>query len=412
MPNKEIDIQDSDMKEFNKKLGEFYNAATEAEKLIFEMEGIRTSHYDIDSPGQSPVVIDKNLDIVMIPEMPVDEIYYKSGGLYQVTIIDRQGYADENGKIVIPCKYETAYPFSDSGLAFVRTPEGKSAYINKNNEIVIPLGEGIVEGGIFEHGISYISDGKTYTFINEKGEELFDKKFLYTNGFAKNGLAVVEDENNIFKFINTDGFVKLELPEGISADGFHENPNITVIRQKNKFGVMTINGSITSKCSFKDVMISRFSDCHMVKKGTNWYILDSNMSLIEALSFKKPTVINKQGYFVAKLDENSDTKRYIEDFSKSSFYVCRIKDGNIGVAYPLTGVKSVDISEDEPLLILTYAGGAKVLHYIETAENNNGVISSFFSPYVDGEAIVNLPTEIIANIIVTNAIESGKLLEE
>ena len=159
-------------------------------------------------------------------------------------------------------------------------------------------------------------------------------------------------------------------------------------------------------------MISRFSDCHMVKKGTNWYILDSNMSLIEALSFKKPTVINKQGYFVAKIDENSDIISHIADFSKSSFYVCRIKDGNIGVAYPLTGVKSVDISEDEPLLILTYAGGVKVLHYIETAENNNGIISGFFSPYADGEAVVNLPTEIIANIIAMNAIESGKLLEE
>ncbi len=403
---------ENNKQEINMSLDEFYSGIIEAEKLIYEMDGTRISHYEFDSDGQSPVVIDKNLDIVMIPEMPVDEIYYKSGGLYQVTIIDRQGYADENGKIVIPCKYETAYSFSDSGLAFVRTPEGKSAYINKNNEIVIPLGEEIVEGGIFEHGISYISDGKTYTFINEKGEEIFDEKFLYTNGFAKNGLAVVEDENNIFKLINTDGFVKLELPEGISADGFHENPNITVIREKNKVGVMTINSSITSKCPFKEVMISRFSDCHMVKKGTNWYILDSNMSLIEALSFKKPTVINKQGYFVAKIDENSDTKRYIEDFSKSSFYVCRIKDGNIEVAYPLTGVKSVDISEDEPLLILTYAGGAKVLHYIETAENNNGIISGFFSPYVDGEAIVNLPTEIIANIVAMNAIESGKLLEE
>ena len=407
MSNNEKNAQEIEMT-----LDEFYSTVAEAEKQVFEMDGTRISHYEFDSDGQSPVVIDKNLDIVMIPEMPVDEIYYKSGGLYQVTIIDRQGYADENGKIVIPCKYETAYSFSDSGLAFVRTPEGKSAYINKNNEIVIPLGEEIVEGGIFEHGISYISDGKTYTFINEKGEEIFDEKFLYTNGFAKNGLAVVEDENNIFKLINTDGFVKLELPEGISADGFHENPNITVIREKNKVGVMTINSSITSKCPFKEVMISRFSDCHMVKKGTNWYILDSNMSLIEALSFKKPTVINKQGYFVAKIDENSDTKRYIEDFSKSSFYVCRIKDGNIEVAYPLTGVKSVDISEDEPLLILTYAGGAKVLHYIETAENNNGIISGFFSPYVDGEAIVNLPTEIIANIVAMNAIESGKLLEE
>ena len=406
MVNKEKNGQEIEMT-----LDEFYSTVADAEKQVFEMDGTRISHYELSGGGQSPVVIDKNLDIVMIPEMPVDEIYYKSGGLYQVTIIDRQGYADENGKIVIPCKYETAYPFSDSGLAFVRTPEGKSAYINKNNEIVIDLGEEIVEGGIFEHGISYISDGKTYTFINEKGGELFDEKFLYTNGFAKNGLAVVEDENNIFKFINTDGFVKFELPEGISADGFHENPNITVIRQKNKVGVMTINGRITSKCPFKEVMISRFSDCHMVKKGANWYILDSDMSLIEDLSFKKPTVINKQGYFVAKIDENSDTKRYIKDFSKSSFYLCGIKDGNIGGAYPLTGIKSVDISEDEPLLILTYAGGAKVLHYIETAENNDRLISGFFSPYVNGEAVVNLPTETIANMIARKEVESGKLFE-
>ena len=181
MPNKEIDIQDSDMKEFNKKLEEFYKTATEAEKQIYEMDGRRISHYDFSSDRlYYPAVIDKDLDVVMIPEMPVDEIYYKSGGLYQVTIIDRMGYADENGKIVIPCMYETAYPFSDSGLAFVRTPEGKAAYINKDNEIVISLSEEIVDGGIFEYGISYISDGKTYTFINEKGEELFDKKFLYT----------------------------------------------------------------------------------------------------------------------------------------------------------------------------------------------------------------------------------------
>ena len=29
------------------------------------------------------------------------------------------------------------------------------------------------------------------------------------------------------------------------------------------------------------------------------------------------------------------------------------------------------------------------MYYIETADNNNGIISGFYSPYVDGEAIVN-----------------------
>ena len=113
---KTMSNHENNKQEITMSLDEFDSTITEAEKLIFEMEGIRTSHYNIDSPGQSPVVIDKNLDIVMIPEMPVDEIYYKSGGLYQVTITDRQGYADESGKVVIPCKYETAYPSPVSKL--------------------------------------------------------------------------------------------------------------------------------------------------------------------------------------------------------------------------------------------------------------------------------------------------------
>ena len=247
---------------------------------------------------------------------------------------------------------------------------GKAAYINKDNEIVISLGEEIVDGGIFEYGISYISDGKTYTFINEKGEELFGKKFLFTDGFNKIGLAVVEDENNIFKFIDTEGQELLKLPEGVGAEGFHRNPAITVVKKKNKFGIISmLTGKLIDRCPYKEVEISRFNDLHMVKKGANWGIIDHNMTMHTDFIFKKATVINKQGYFVAKIDEKSEAAKVIEDFSKSSFYVFRIVDGNISAKYSLESVKSVEISEDEPLLILTYVNCYIILKLLKITED-------------------------------------------
>ena len=43
---------ENNKQEITMSLDEFDSTITEAEKLIFEMEGIRTSHYNIDSPGQ------------------------------------------------------------------------------------------------------------------------------------------------------------------------------------------------------------------------------------------------------------------------------------------------------------------------------------------------------------------------
>ena len=151
MENKEqnwLDIEISD--ETKQLLDETEGLIKEAENLIYEMTGERLKHYEFSPNEQYPVVIDKNLDVVMVPQVPIEEVYYKSGGLYQATLEGQMGYLDGTGRMTIPFKYESAYPFSESGLALVITPEGEASYINKDGDQVIALNEGIVDGGIFE----------------------------------------------------------------------------------------------------------------------------------------------------------------------------------------------------------------------------------------------------------------------
>ena len=408
MGNKEqnwLDIEISD--ETKQLLDETEGLIKEAENLIYEMTGERLKHYEFSPDEQYPVVIDKNLDVVMVPQVPIEEIYYKSGGLYQATLEGQMGYLDGTGRMAIPFKYESAYPFSESGLALVITPEGEASYINKDGGQVIALNEGIVDGGIFEQGLSFITDGETYTFINEKGEEAFSEKFLYTDGFAKNGVAIVKGMNGIFKGIDTKGNTLFELPEGISALGFHKNSEVTIIENKGKLGLMDKEGNITVECRYKEIEVSRFSDFHIVKAGKNWAIINKFGEEVMEPAFKSITVINKQGYFAAKIDEKSEPASKIQGFSKSDLYVGRITVSgntiNTSISYAIPGVKSVEISEDDPLLTLTYKVGAKVLHDITKRENDNGIISGFFSAFYGGEAVVELPGTILASIILSKS---------
>ena len=49
----------------------------------------------------------------------------------------KYGFADESGKVVIPCQWECAFPFSE-GLARVLDANGKWGFIDKTGKVVIP----------------------------------------------------------------------------------------------------------------------------------------------------------------------------------------------------------------------------------------------------------------------------------
>ena len=103
--------------------------------------------------------------------------YQFSEGLCPVVNDDKKfGFVDENGDLVIPCKYIYALEFRD-GLARVQE-EGtfKIGYINHNDELVIPFM--YRKGGDFIKGLAMVSDASgAWGAINHENELIYPFKY-------------------------------------------------------------------------------------------------------------------------------------------------------------------------------------------------------------------------------------------
>lgn len=81
----------------------------------------------------------------------------------------KYGYADEAGKVVIPCKWKEAWEFSE-GLALVEDDYGKLGYIDKTGKVVIPCqwrwGAGSFSGGL----APVMDDSRKWWIIDKTGK--------------------------------------------------------------------------------------------------------------------------------------------------------------------------------------------------------------------------------------------------
>ena len=135
----------------------------------------------------------------------------KSGGQNTMS-----GFIDETGKEIIECKYYEAYSFSD-GVALVRlathTDQGLFTFIDKKGEFIFDKtfdiansfheGYAVVIKGSFNNKMR---DQNKWTYINKTGEyasELeFDEAYDFNNGYAKvvlNGQSGTIDKD--FNFV-------------------------------------------------------------------------------------------------------------------------------------------------------------------------------------------------------------------
>jgi TonB family protein len=114
------------------------------------------------------------------------EAFFFSGSLACVRIGNKYGFMDKTGAIVIPLKYEKAYPFSE-GLAAVSI-NGQWGFIDtKREEIIAPQFE-FAEN--FSEGLAAVEKNGKWGYIDRKGKLLIDPIFRSAGSF-ENGLARV-----------------------------------------------------------------------------------------------------------------------------------------------------------------------------------------------------------------------------
>ena len=135
--------------------------------------------------------------------------------------ITTYGFADETGKVVIPCKYDYAGNFKD-GLAMVGVDISEKflnqgfmlryGFIDNTGKEVIPCIYEEANG--FSDGLANVWYGGRWGFIDKTGKEVIPFKYKKAERF-KNGVAEVMGDDYKWVTINTDGAVLGEVEKKI-----------------------------------------------------------------------------------------------------------------------------------------------------------------------------------------------------
>ena len=119
--------------------------------------------------------------------------------------IDKHGYIDLKGKLVIPMEYLVAASFSD-GLACVSLDHKKYGYIDKDGKLVI--GFNFDRLNDFSDGLAEFYQNGKYGYIDKKGNVVIKPTFEYAESFSE-GLAAVYT-NGKWGYIDKSGKIVIE----------------------------------------------------------------------------------------------------------------------------------------------------------------------------------------------------------
>lgn len=192
--------------------------------------------------------------------------YNFSCGLVPVRQNGKWGYMDTSGVIVIPCQYDTAFPFaSDSGWALVSKSD-RVFYINMSGEEVFDVTDvdytiTLFQDGLFlatksslsadSMGYPFSADRFKYGFVNECGEIIIPIEYRNASVFH-NGIALLETFSGKWGSVDTQGNWVMPC---IYDDMFWASDDLIYAEgggQKGYFdlsGQLVIDGSIYEDCA-------------------------------------------------------------------------------------------------------------------------------------------------------------------
>lgn len=145
----------------------------------------------------------------------------------------KYGYADANGKKIIPLRYDKAEEFLD-GLALVKL-SNKYSYIDTSGKNVIALNYEFI--GDFSDGLALVKLNGKYGYIDTRGKKVISPKYNKAGDFSE-GFARVK-LNNKYGYINTKGKRIIPLKYD-RAGNFSEG--LAWVRIDGKYGYINTKG--------------------------------------------------------------------------------------------------------------------------------------------------------------------------
>lgn len=204
----------------------------------------------------------------------------------------KHGYVDKFGKIVIPCKYSSAYEFND-GLAYVNESNGSQNghFINNRGETVITQGEYYFQGRYISDGLLLVSDkpgdNRRVGAIDKEGSLVIPIKEGKEFAMFENGFASYMTEDNAMVIIDKTG-KEVGRNTSYCKSGHPKirtefNEGIAIFKESSKCGAIDTSGNIIVPASY--YYLTNFRNgvaiaCRWSENSGSWGIIDIHNNVV------------------------------------------------------------------------------------------------------------------------------------
>lgn len=199
----------------------------------------------------------------------------RSEGLFKVQDHKgRYGYADVDGKIVIPCIYKELWSFSE-GLAAAMLP-GNADYIYIDKEGKTIFSTPFRRAFEFSEGLARVEKRNKFGFINTKGELIIQPSYSFALNFAEGRAVVIKGKQ--YGFIDRKGNLAIGC-QYRHAWSFHEGLAVVTMDDRTYYyidtlGKKVIDSTYTKAFSFDEGLApARSKDSFgYINKKAEWVI--------------------------------------------------------------------------------------------------------------------------------------------
>ena len=215
-------------------------------------------------------VVNKNKKTI-IPFV-YEKIKHSGNGDFCVKRHGKWGFADKNGRILIPVEYDDDFFFRKTEYynfeASKAKKNGKYGVVNRYGQEIIPL----IYDKITNIGKRYeVKKNGKFGVVDKNGNTIIPCEYDKVVG-TLGGIVV---KNNKYGIVDSIGNVKIP----VAYDTILQLRDVFVIRKKNKWGVMNKAYKMVIPIKYEEIYTVR-EDKVMAKKNDRWYWVDYDNHII------------------------------------------------------------------------------------------------------------------------------------
>lgn len=234
------------------------------------------------------------------PEVRILDAEQFSEGILAVKVVNRWGFMNTSGKLIVEAKYKTVTEFN-GGYAIAATKKEVFIIDKNGNETKIISPKKIDGFKHFSEGLAPIEIDEKYGYVNEKGLLIIPPQYIAV-GYFSMGMAWVRTLNGKIGYIDKQGNWLIE-PTLFAAKEFDPVSKVARVKIEKGWTYINANGDFLPIEDKNINVFKNFEDgVALVKVGDLWGFINSEGGWQIEPTYKGGVTSFQNGYARVKQD--------------------------------------------------------------------------------------------------------------